>query len=58
MKKLFGCFGLIVISVITFVGLLFFNELWYNYCVFLSPITLIGVQIKSKQVIYKEVTNV
>ena len=33
MKKLFGCLGLIVVSVITFFGLLFFNA-WYFECIY------------------------
>lgn len=33
MGKFFGCLGLIVVSVITFVGLLFFNA-WYFECIY------------------------
>lgn len=33
MGKIFGCFGLIIVSVITFLGLLFFNA-WYFECVY------------------------
>lgn len=33
MGKIFGCFGLIIVSVITFLGLLFFNA-WYFECIY------------------------
>lgn len=33
MGKIFGCFGLIIVSVVTFFGLLFFNA-WYFECVY------------------------
>ena len=33
MGKIFGCLGLIVVSVITFFGLLFFNA-WYFECIY------------------------
>ena len=33
MKNLFGCLGLIIVSVIVFFGLLFFNA-WYFECIY------------------------
>lgn len=38
MKNLFGCLGLIVVSFITFLGLLFFNA-WYFECIYNIGIT-------------------